>query len=718
MISENSKKGRYQENGGRFAFDQFEVDAVNRILWQSGKEVPVTGKVFDILLVLVQNPGRLLTKNELLERVWHDEFVEEGNLARNISTLRKAIGDTGKEHKYIVTVQGQGYRFIGEVTSVDADVVPLRPPQTDKSQPPNTRSGRKWYGLVGLLMVSGLATIALRHQPSTPTAFFNPEAIEQIRLTTGGKTTKAAISIDGQHLAYVEDGQLKLRDLSGGDERIIVDSSRNLSYIGVVFSPDRAHLYFSAKPKEVSTVTLYRLPLSGGDPQRVLDDVYGNISFSPDGKKFSFVRRYPELNQNILIIADADGSNTRRLAISQRPNHFDGSPSWSPDGSTIVCPAVNTDLGFHFVIAAIRVVDGAVETIKTRRWSWLSSLVWLNDSRRLLIVAQDERAVNAQIWQLDRFTGDSRQLSDDSFIYESLSGTRDGENFVAVKRRLESHVWVGEQEQPVQVTTGFDRYDGLAGLTWDSSSRILFHSRASGRDAIWRMNANGGGSELLTEDGGSGFGLSPDGRFLVFQSMESNSLGLSRLDLTNGERKRLTQNSTDMTPSFTPDGRWIVYSHFAEKHSINKIASDGATPSKVFDEYRTVSSPAVSPNGKQIAFAFSRTQANEFQYGIAILSLADLQLVNTFVVGIRLGTIYERPTVQWSSDGQSIFYINYNSGVSNLWKVNIADGSTSAVTSFKVGRVYNFAYSSDGEKLALARGAVESDAVMIRLRAS
>ena len=680
-----------------------------------GQEVPLTGKVFDILLVLVENPGRLLTKSELLEAVWHNEFVEEGNLARNISTLRKAIGDTGKEHKYIVTVQGQGYRFIPSVVSVDAR--PRERPRVENSSPAKTGWRRNWYWPAGLLIVGSLATVALVYKRSPAPIASNPGVIEQSRLTTGGKTTRAAISPDGRHVAYVEDGQLKLKSLSEGSDRLLSDASADRSYISVVFSPDGTYLYFSAKPKEVSTVTLYRLPLSGGEAQKILDNVYGNITFSPDGKRFSFLRRYPELNQNNLIVADADGANTRRLAISQRPNHFDGSPSWSPDGSTIVCPAVNTDLGFHFVIAAVRVSDGFVETIKTRRWAWLNSPVWRSDSRRLLLVGQEEGAVNAQVWQLDRLTGDSRQLSEDSFIYESLSGARDGKSFVAVKRQLVSHVWVGEPE-PTQITTGFDRYDGLAGLTWDSAGRVLFHSRVSGRDAIWRMTATGSNAELLTDDGGSGFALSPDSRFLVFQNMESNSLGLSKLDLVNGERKRLTQNSTDMTPTFTPDGRWIVYSHFSEKHSIKKISSDGTTSSTVFDQYRTVSSPAVSPDGKQMAFAFSRTQADELQYGIAVLAVDSLQILKTLIVGIRLGTIYERPTVQWSPDGHWIYYVNYNSGVSNLWKVNVADGSTAAVTNFKSGRVYNFAYTPDGTKLALARGTVESDVVVIRLMES
>lgn len=709
---ENSSKTRYQENGGRLVFDHFEIDPANRVLLRSGEQVPLTGKVFDILLVLVENPGRLLTKNELLEAVWHNEFVEEGNLARNISTLRKAIGDTGKEHKYIATVQGQGYRFIHNVISVDDR--PVQRPHSETSPPAGTRWWRNWYWLAGVFIVGGLATLALMYKRAPAPVVSNPLVVEQTRLTTGGKTTKAAISLDGRQVAYVEDGQLKLKSLSEGNDRVLSDASTGLTYISVVFSPDGTYLYFSAKPKDVSTVTLYRLPLSGGAAQAILENVYGNISFSPDGKRFSFLRRYPELNQNVLIVADADGANARRLAISERPNHFDGSPSWSPDGSTIVCPAVSTDLGFHFVIAAVRVSDGFVETIKTRRWAWLNTPVWRSDSRRLLLAGQEEGAVNAQVWQLDRFTGESRKLSDDSFIYESISGARDDKSLVAVKRQLVSHVWVGDSE-PTQITTGFDRYDGLAGLTWDSAGRVLFHSRVSGKDAIWRMNATGSDAQLLTDDGGSGFALSPDSQFLVFQNMESNSLGLSRLNLLNGERKRLTQNSTDMTPNFTPDGRWIVYSHFSEKHSIMKISSDGANASVVFDEYRTVSSPAVSPDGKQMAFAFSRTQADELQYGIAVLSLDNLQIVKTLIVGIRLGTIYERPTVQWSPDGHWLYYINYNSGVSNLWKVNVADGSTLAVTNFKSGRVYNFAYTADGTKLALARGTVESDVVAIRL---
>ncbi len=117
METANGNKNRDKANGTRYRFDEFEIDPVNRLLLLDGKSVPVTGKVFDVLLVFVENPGRLLEKDELIEKVWPGEFVEEGNLARNVSTLRKALGDTGTEHKYITTVQGRGYRFVADIAS-------------------------------------------------------------------------------------------------------------------------------------------------------------------------------------------------------------------------------------------------------------------------------------------------------------------------------------------------------------------------------------------------------------------------------------------------------------------------------------------------------------------------------------------------------------------------------------------------------------------------
>lgn len=107
--------------GHFFEFDAFRVDVAERLLLRDGNAVPLTPKVFDILLLLVENCGRTVGKHELLDRVWADSFVEEGNLNRNVSTLRKVLDDDPLRPRFIKTAPKRGYCFVGEVHEVWED---------------------------------------------------------------------------------------------------------------------------------------------------------------------------------------------------------------------------------------------------------------------------------------------------------------------------------------------------------------------------------------------------------------------------------------------------------------------------------------------------------------------------------------------------------------------------------------------------------------------
>jgi DNA-binding winged helix-turn-helix (wHTH) protein/tetratricopeptide (TPR) repeat protein len=98
-----------------YEFGSFQVNSGEREVRREGKPLPLTPKVFDILLVLIQNPGRILTKDEIMKQVWPDTIVEESNLARNVSTLRKALGEEPDQPQYIETIPWRGYRFLAEV---------------------------------------------------------------------------------------------------------------------------------------------------------------------------------------------------------------------------------------------------------------------------------------------------------------------------------------------------------------------------------------------------------------------------------------------------------------------------------------------------------------------------------------------------------------------------------------------------------------------------
>lgn len=102
----------------RYEFGEYTLLLSERLLLRRGERVALKPKVFDTLLALVQNPGRLLSKEELIGLIWPDSFVEEGNLPQNIFTLRRTLGESPQDHRFIVTVPGSGYRFVARVREV------------------------------------------------------------------------------------------------------------------------------------------------------------------------------------------------------------------------------------------------------------------------------------------------------------------------------------------------------------------------------------------------------------------------------------------------------------------------------------------------------------------------------------------------------------------------------------------------------------------------
>ena len=101
----------------RYRFGEFTVDADQKVLLRNGTPLPLAPKIFDTLLILVENSGRIVEKDALMNRLWPDTFVEEANLTFNIQQLRKALGDNARKPLFIETVTRRGYRFVAEMSS-------------------------------------------------------------------------------------------------------------------------------------------------------------------------------------------------------------------------------------------------------------------------------------------------------------------------------------------------------------------------------------------------------------------------------------------------------------------------------------------------------------------------------------------------------------------------------------------------------------------------
>ncbi len=109
------------QTGGIFQFGEFQIDARARTLRREEKIVTLSFRAFDVLLYFVQNPGKVLTRDELLKNVWADSFVDENSLAQSISMLRRALDEKPGDNSYIVTLTGRGYQFVAPVQVVAAE---------------------------------------------------------------------------------------------------------------------------------------------------------------------------------------------------------------------------------------------------------------------------------------------------------------------------------------------------------------------------------------------------------------------------------------------------------------------------------------------------------------------------------------------------------------------------------------------------------------------
>src|SRR5580700_8762366 len=105
---------------GVFQFGEFQIDAQARTLRREEKIVTLNYRAFDVLLYFAQNPGRVLTRDELLKNVWADTYVDENNLTQSISALRRALAEKPGDNSYIVTLPGRGYQFVAMVQVVDS----------------------------------------------------------------------------------------------------------------------------------------------------------------------------------------------------------------------------------------------------------------------------------------------------------------------------------------------------------------------------------------------------------------------------------------------------------------------------------------------------------------------------------------------------------------------------------------------------------------------
>jgi DNA-binding winged helix-turn-helix (wHTH) protein len=196
----------------RYGFGPFELDPEARLLRRDGEPVPMTGKTLDALIMLVENRGRLLDKEELLSRLWAGSVVEEANLTQTIFTVSKTLGDSPKDHRYIATVAGRGYQFVAPVREAIARTEPAgsepKESHTERLKPLRGNRGSQFVaaGITLAVLAAGIALWrSFAVHPHFGETSKGQATFKESPLTANPDdtpVTSSAISPDGKLLAY------------------------------------------------------------------------------------------------------------------------------------------------------------------------------------------------------------------------------------------------------------------------------------------------------------------------------------------------------------------------------------------------------------------------------------------------------------------------------------------------------------------------------------
>lgn len=736
METKSGNKNGALTNGHLYAFDNFEIDPANRILLREGETVPVTGKVFDILLVLIENSGRLLEKDELIERVWHADFVEEGNLARNVSTLRKALRDVGKEHKYIATVQGHGYRFIGDVVSREYEAEPRSETATwenDKPQPnyesqERSLTGqigriatelyrRPWFFFIAGFCLIGIAVVAFRLESFKlrQQDLLSFERLRQTKLTQDGKVYSPLISSDGQYLAYVsiegDQRALCLRQIATGSVLELRPSQIGISYWALAFAPDNSFLYYILKERDADFGNIYRVPLLGGQPRELIQRADGGLAVSPDGQKLAFTRMDRQAGTSSIIVADSNGSGEQVLSSTGLDSMFT-SLDWSPDGKNFLYSfkrhEENRD---YWYLAEISVNGGEEHRIGSPSDTPIMATRWLPDMSGFIVNAIDQTTRQPQIYMVSYPEGTKHRITNDLNNYSGISLTADGRSIVTLQMSSNRQIWNAPKGNPTrsaQISKGNEKHFDI--VAWDGDEHIVFDQDENGSHDnynIFRTRADGSEMQQLTFGSGNNTvpTVSPDGETIVFVSNRSGKNQLWRMSRDGKNVTQLTDISNDVIRSaFAPDGQKLFFAvSVAGQCHIWQVAVNGGAPSPVIeaDVYRW----AVSPDGNYLAYSTFDNETKTVRIHIHSLQTNDID---------RVLDISPETWMEWSRDGKALYFNTALDGAQNIWRQPLDGSKPQPVTTFNSEQIFRFAWSLNGKNLTCIRHTTTFDAVMLR----
>jgi len=746
-----------EEKSQVYEFDEFRLDVARRRLLRGGEVVPIYSKAFDLLMLLVQHNGNDLAKEEILETIWPGQILEESNLTVNISAVRKALGEKASQPRYLVTIPGRGYRFVGNVQ--------MRPEMTDQiviesetisqitieneaddsspfaavpgdshailenkteaqrllpapvSRPASQKFLRKPRVLVALILIAAVVVIAgvfgVRWFRRTGVAVNGFQQIKLRQLTNDGAVINAAISPDGKFFAFThtEKGKQSLRlGQTNGQPPIELRPAGDLPIRGLEFAPDGSSVYYVIP--EPGRNVLYRVSVLGGVPAKVRENISAFFAIAPDGKRVAFMRGDSGKKTVGIFISNLDGSNERTItSVSTSRNLTQICLSWSPDGSMIAVGASPENNQSAQGIFLLPVDGGELKPLSGPLWRRVDRVAWLKDGSGILAIAiapggEEDR----QIWLTAYPGAETRRITNDLFSYDiGLSITTDSNNLLTTEHQQINNIWLApahDLTKARQLTFGaINRGDGLTGLDWTPSGKIVYTSANGKSQTLWIMDADGSNARQLTSPGpvDTQLSVTADGRFIIFCSNRSGASEIWRINIDGSDLKQLTTCGKNLEPSVAPDGKWIVYRSTCDNvGALWRVSIDGGEPTRLTD--KPVNWPWISPDSKSVAVEYVIEPGKS---KLAIIPIEGGPPTNLFDCPPSANFRYG---IKWAFDGKAVTYRDWIRG---LWRQPLDGGQPQRIEGLPDEKIYPYGWSRDGKLFAFTRGVEIRDVVLI-----
>lgn len=713
-----------------YEFKDFRLNLAEKILEREGRTISLTPKVFETLCVLVENAGRLLEKAELMQLIWPDRYVDEGNLTFNIRMLRQALGDDAQNPQFIQTVPRRGYRFIatvektGSVGQPENDAAMTEPKTEPKFIAPTARdlpqsTPPKLFkflvsvaALILLIGVVGFSSWYTRNKSFGAGAQVLAAPFSSEKLSTNGKVSLAVLSPDGKTVLYRnENGGLQslwLRQLASANNTELIPPSGDV-YYGLKYAPSGDFIYFVRGGRDRERqADIYRTPIFGGVPVKVVSDAQGWFSISPDGAKISFVRCYRRDEDNCsLWIADAqNGQNERKLTVRQRPLRISAN-DFSPNGKTIAFAVGQSEnQANEFELHEVKIESGAERELTSEKFFDIKSLAWLPDGDNLLIVASQIPNRKFRLWRISQSGGSAVPLTKDSEDYAGVSVDKTASLIVATQIKADFKLLLRQTNNPSDTRTLFD----ATASSFAPNGTILFASTMSGNEEIWSCDTHGGNLRQLTNDAADDSDplAAPDGNSIFFSSNRTGMVQVWRMNADGSNQIQITHQEGGFPIALSADERWIYYLHGVQR-TLWRASADGRSAAEEMVLNKQKYRFAFSPDKSQVAFSEKLDDTRTLN----IVSLATGQILKVFRAPIAKARFGE---IAWLPDGQTLVYTLTDSNYVNktMWQQPLETETPVQIADLGDEEINSLALAPDSQACAVIQGVWKHDAVLIK----